>query len=213
MLTPEDFVQRVQERAGLSSPEEATAAIEITLAVLGEGLSHDEAGAVAEALPAPFAEPLRRAHFTAAHEPGTFYARITAREGAPPGMAIEHAQVVCQEVGEAITAETRDRLERALPAPLAALFQPRPIPAAAPPRPTPAPAVAPGAGHTLADGRPGSLTPLSEAEAGRPQSRSPAEGEDPRAPYKLSSGRPRSNEGHRIADGAPGSDHPVSDSD
>lgn len=211
----EGFIERVRERAALDSDRAARAAIGATLATLGEGLSRDEAHAVADALPDPFEGMLRQAHFVAPLDAATFYERVRGHEHAPAGMAVEHAVVVCQVLGEALDVETRERLASALPAALAEQLVPRARPAPPDPRhPHPAP---PGSGHTLADGRPGSHAPVSESSAEQTHrgsvASSAAGSPDARHAHTLSSGHPRTRERHSLADGKPGSDRPISEKD
>ena len=224
MLSYETILQRVQERTGLADQDQARAVLDATLGALGTCLARAEALALADQLPEPLGDMLRNARFTSAcDDEDTLYQRVSEREGVGAGLAREHVQAVCQLLGEDIDSEIRQRLERALPAPLADLLAPPPTPS--PERPE-RPVVPPGyghthetphapagTGHTLAEARPGSRHPMSEANPDLGQPDSVAGTDDPYPDRKLSTGHARPRSGHTLAEGQPGSDHPVSESD
>lgn len=156
MPSHETIVRRLQERAGLEDENRARAVLDATLGALGTCLARAEAQALADQLPAALAGALHNARFAGACDEDELVRRVAQREGEVTGFALEHVQAVCQLLGEHLDAEVRERLERALPAPLADLI-------AQPAQPTAAAEASPAPGHTLADGRPGSRNPLSEA--------------------------------------------------
>lgn len=206
------FVEEVQRRAGFEGRTEAERAITVTARTLGERLLPTEAAAVAGGLPGPVAAAVRGATYQGDFDRDELYDRIARREGAPRGFGREHAQAVCQVIGEALPEAERARLQRHLPD-WADLFASRPA-GAPPPRP-PHAASPPEIGHgsTLATGRPGSHHPLSEARPETAHAQSVARSDDPHADTKLSSSPGLTQERLRetLADGRPGPDHPVSE--
>ncbi|AUX36966.1 MULTISPECIES: DUF2267 domain-containing protein [Sorangium] len=208
----ERFVEEVQRRAGFEGRDEAERAIAATARTLGERLLEREAAAVAGGLPGPVAVAVRGAAYQGDFDRDELYDRVARREGAPRGFGMEHAQAVCQVVGEALPEAERLRLQRHL-ADWADLFTPRAA-GAPPPRPVHAPAP-PEVGHgsTLATGRPGSRHPLSEAHPATAHAGSVARSDEPHAETKLSSSRGLTQErlGDTLAEGRPGPERPVSE--
>jgi hypothetical protein len=102
-------------------------------------------------------------------------------------------------IADALDAEARARVRRALALAIGALLSPREdgVP---PPHPEPPRAPAPG---TLATGRPGSRHPLSEARADRAHAHSVVREENPHGATKLSSapGLTQEREGETLASG------------
>ncbi|HSN97622.1 MAG TPA: DUF2267 domain-containing protein [Candidatus Nanopelagicales bacterium] len=158
----ERFVEEVQRRAGFEGRDEAERAIAVTARTLGERLLEDEAAAVAGGLPEAVAAEVRGATYQGDFDRDELYDRIARREGAPRGFGMEHAQAVCQVIGEALPEAERLRLQKHLPG-WAELFEPRAI-GAPPPRPVhTGGAPEAGEGSTLSSGRLGSSHPVSEA--------------------------------------------------
>lgn len=206
------FVEEVQRRAGFEGRDEAERAIAVTARTLGERLLVEEAAAVAGGLPGPVAAAVRGATYQGDFDRDELYDRIARREGAPRGFGMEHAQAVCQVIGEALPEAERGRLQRHLPD-WADLFAQR---SAGAPPPRPAHAASPpevGQGSTLATGRPGSRHPLSEARPETAHAQSVARSDDPHADTRLSSSPGLTQERLRetLADGHPGPEHPVSE--
>jgi uncharacterized protein (DUF2267 family) len=210
-MSYEHFIEQIQERSGFAGPAEAARAVDATLSALRERLVDDEAGALAQALPEPMAQILRRGAYDCDFGLDELYRRAGEREGVPLGFATEHTQVVCQVLAETIGAELLRRLQQHLPGDLAALLTSRP-PLAEPPEPERRPReIAPGAGATLAEGRPGSRHPLSEAHPDKAQQHSVARSADPHGDTKLSSSRGLTQERleETLAGGHPGSARPL----
>jgi uncharacterized protein (DUF2267 family) len=208
------FVEQVRERCGLTDCGQAQQAIEVTLETLGERLDEADAVEVAADLGEPLATLLRRRRFEGEFSLPELYDRVSHRAWVAPGFAIEHTQVVFQVLAEAVTPRTLKRLHAHLPREMAELFRPRP-PSEEPihhrvPRPR---TVAPGTGRTLADGRPGSYTPIADAQGELAHTGSVVASENPHADTKLSSGGGPAQDWEPIAEGTPFSKHPVSESE
>ncbi|CAN97304.1 hypothetical protein sce7135 [Sorangium cellulosum So ce56] len=206
------FVEEVQRRAGFEGRDQAERAIAVTARTFGERLLVEEAAAVAGRLPGPVAAAVRGATYQGDFDRDELFDRIARREGAPRGFGMEHAQAVCQVIGEALPEAERVRLQRHLPD-WADLFAPR---SAGAPPPRPAHAASPpetGQGSTLATGRPGSRHPVSEARPETAHAQSVARSDDPHTDTKLSSSPGLTQERLRetLADGRPGPEHPVSE--
>ncbi|MCC6752278.1 MAG: DUF2267 domain-containing protein [Deltaproteobacteria bacterium] len=201
----EGFIERVQERSGVASPEEAERIAQITLEVLGERLKETELRLVASRLPEPLAEALRRGRPAGSFDAVELYRRIGERERVPLGFAVEHAAAVCRVLAETLDPDTCLRLQLHVPLPESRVAEVLPERHR---RVTP-----PGRGHTLADGRPGSRRPLSEAEARPAHRESVVESENPHASSKLSSasGTATDQRGDSLAVGRTGSKRPLSD--
>lgn len=181
-MTEAELSSYVIAHGGFVDAAEAARAVDAVLAVLGERLGRPEAGALADALPPSWAAPLQTAGFDRAFDADELCARVAARQGIALGFAREQATVVARAVASALSDEALARLRRALSPDLGALF--------ARPEATPAPEHAILArGRTLADGRPGSRHPLSEAAPRAAQSDSVARAANPHADTKLSSAR------------------------
>jgi uncharacterized protein (DUF2267 family) len=112
---PNQFVERVSERAGLDD-DRARRAIEAVLQTFGERIAGGEAEDLAAQLPEPAAEPLRHADGDAHPIPiDEFVRRIAAREHEPEAIAREHVRAVLTTVREAVTADEWDDTLAELP--------------------------------------------------------------------------------------------------
>lgn len=158
-LKEKALITRIEHLAGLDTVEEAVAAMNATIAALGERLRETERRALADALPGHLGGRLRHRKHRGAFDIAEFYDRIHRREGVHLGFAREHAQVVCRVLGEILPEEVLRILDDALPKPFAELFR-SPPEGEAPPEYR----LAHGPQHhTLATGSPGSSHPLSES--------------------------------------------------
>lgn len=208
----ERFVEEVQRRTGLATPELSRRAIQVTLGALRQRLVDDEAAALARELPEPFAQLMRGGAYDADFTVEDLYYRVHEREGVPVSFAAEHAQAVCQVLAEEIDGETLTRLRKHLSADYAALLEPRPVERA--PR-EPERHVHDddphGDGSTLADGRLGSHRPLSEARPDSAHQQSVARSDDPHGDTRMSSshGLTQERTGDTLASGKPGSSRPI----
>jgi uncharacterized protein (DUF2267 family) len=205
-MTWDELAERVALHAGLDR-DGAERALTAVASVLGQRLGRPEAEALAGELPAACGAALLGAAFDGAFDRDDFVARVAAREGVAAGFAIEHVVAVLGAIGEAASQPTLARLEHALGAELFAPFTTHSAAAA--------PAAAPhvGGGHTLADGRPGSRHPLSEAAPPAGQSESVARSAAPHAATKLSTahGLTQEREHEDLKSGRPGASRPLSE--
>jgi uncharacterized protein (DUF2267 family) len=158
------LVGRVAELAGFHGRTDAARAIRATVIAIGERLRDDERAALGRALPGAFTTALERAAYAGDFEKSDLFARVARHGGVGPGFGAEHAQVVCQALGELLPAETLTRLRKELGPSIGELFLP--------PEPIPSIEREPSVtGSTLAAGRPGSRHPVSDAHVdleGRP---------------------------------------------
>lgn len=200
LLGTSPFVDERDVRQGLSA----------VLEVLGSLLTPDERALVAAELPDELARVL---HGALAHPGGDwhdFNRRVARAEGVRLGLAIEHAEMICRALSEALSTSTRRRLQRSLPelAPLFELPERVEAPLAASHRSSAAP-------NDLAEGRPGGSQPLASGDPRYLAHRhSVARSEDPHGDTKLSSARGLRQEQaeHTLALGRPGSSRPISGS-
>jgi uncharacterized protein (DUF2267 family) len=212
-MTYDELVGEIQRRGGLEARDDAARVLAVTARVLGERLFAEEADAIAVALPAEVARELSSTRYERDFDVDELYDRVARREATRHGFGMEHAQAVLQVIGESLPEATRLRLQKHLPAEMAALFEPR-AHELAPPRPVHAsPPVEPGQGSTLATGRPGSRHPVSDTPPVDAHRHSVARSQDPHADTKLSSspGLTQERLGDSLAEARPGPAHPVSD--
>ncbi|MDC0744048.1 DUF2267 domain-containing protein [Polyangium mundeleinium] len=207
------FLDEVAWRGGLGEVSSARRLSEAVLRAFAETLVPDEARALAHALPAPLAAwILDGPHFGSLSE-DALYRRVADREGTLIGFAIEHTRLVLGVLGDALPETTRLRLRRHLGPALGDLLAPRePLPS--PPVHLRRPAEPElGKGTTLATGRAGSQTPLSEARPERAHAESVVRAENPHGETKLSSSRglTQEREQETLAEGEPGPLRPVSE--
>ena len=197
----EELIARVVLHSGLST-EEAQAAIVTVLAALRAELGRPEAEALADELPHELAAALRHGR----HEGGGSLARrVAAVERVPLGDAVEHAACVCRALAALVPREVLERVRAAASTETAALL--------VAPEPNVLEAHPHAARHTLAEGRPGSRRPLSEARPRSAQAHSVAATDNPHADTKLSSSRglTQEREAESLATGRPGPSRPLSE--
>jgi uncharacterized protein (DUF2267 family) len=202
----ESLLQASMSRSALGDRELALRAVASTLEALGECLSPHDAEQLATSLPLDLAQAVGRARWHRAADAEEFFAVVSAKEGVRLGLAIEHAQAVCEALAEYLDPEVRIQLERHLPSELAVLFEARKVECDGPP---PSPAL--GLEETLASGRPGSRRPISEAEVPGAQSGSVAASDNPHSDRKISSAREGASDEETLAGGRVGSASPISD--
>jgi len=211
-MTYDAIAGEVQRRAGLTSEEETERVLDVTVRAIGERLTASEAHALANGLPEALAMRLESARYERDFDVDEFCDRVARREGVSLGFGREHAEAVCQVIGEALEPEQRTRLTSHLPPDFAALFEPRttPMPPARPAHIDPP--VTLGEGRTLATGRFGSRHSLSEGHPDRAQTHSVVRSENPHADTKLSSSEGTTQERleESLATGRPGPEHSVS---
>jgi uncharacterized protein (DUF2267 family) len=117
------FIDRVQERAGCDSQEEAVRATHATLETLGERLSTRETRQLAAELPQELRAYLLQ---RSAHQPfplEEFFHRVSARGGVRWHQAVVHARAVIAVVGEAVSAGELEDVRTELAPDYDALFE------------------------------------------------------------------------------------------
>lgn len=151
--TRADWIERLRALGPFADDESASRALVATLEALAALLTRDERESLSTSIPAELRAVVLESRPPALVGPDEFFRQVAAREDARRGLAIEHAELVCRLLREALPTEARLRLEHALPQ-LAQLFA---IPETydAPPHPDER------KGDTLASGRPGSKRPIS----------------------------------------------------
>ncbi len=181
---------------------EAAAVVSDVLAALRADLGRVEAEALALALPVMLAVPLLRGGSPAGE---SVAARVAAAEKIPLGHAVEHVAAVCGALARRLPLPALERLRAALPAATARLLEP-------PSTPELEPTLHPRR-NTLAEGRPGSRHPLSEARPPAAQAESVVASDNPHGDTKLSSSRGLTQEREResLAVGRPGPGRPIAD--
>lgn len=118
------FIEDIRARAGLLTQEEAIGAAEATLETLGEVLENDTRTDIARDLPDSLASALRRSQAGQHLAHDEFYERVTEREKQGRGLAMEHAQAVCQALAQALNSEQRSKLRGMVPEDYRYLFEP-----------------------------------------------------------------------------------------
>lgn len=114
-MNEDEFLAHVRERASLGSTDEAQAATEATLRVLGSRLSGDDAERLAVQLPDSFEAALTEGSDTGAETFGAeaFVERVGERQRVDPTDAERHAKAVTSALNDFVLEEAdgvRDRL-------------------------------------------------------------------------------------------------------
>jgi uncharacterized protein (DUF2267 family) len=99
----EEFLERLQNRAGLESQEEARQAAEATLETLGERIARKERADVASELPRPLFEFLTRRPPEDLFDLEEFYNRVSARADVGYPEAVRLARAAVEVLKEAIS--------------------------------------------------------------------------------------------------------------
>ena len=99
----DEFIARVQQRAGFSSPGEAVLATRATLETLGERLSRVAMRQFATQLPKELQEYVHQRPEGQIFALEEFFNRVGAREGVRGHQAIAHARAVVAVLCEAIS--------------------------------------------------------------------------------------------------------------
>lgn len=167
----DDLVQHVAFHAG-TSPEVAEHATRLVLAAIGAHLSDDDRQLFADELPQALATALVSGNVALPLEAQLVPACATV------GHARELVAAACRALAEEVSDEVVRAVELSVPEPIARYFV-----AGAAVHQT---RTSLHAGHTLADGRPGSRHPLAETPPSRAQGESVA-AENPHGATKLSS--------------------------
>jgi len=204
----DEFLARISEKVGFGSTEEAEAAVNAVMEVLGETLRHSELTRIKAELPAWLGSALSGAIHDEVLSASSFFDRVATRENVGGGSSREHVGVILETVAAQLSPATRGWLRDALPAEMRPLLEGR--------GPIPSPARhAHDERPTLAGGRPGSRHPVSEATPERTQHHSVTTADNPHADSKMSSssGLTQDQLDETLATGHPGSDRPLSDSE
>jgi uncharacterized protein (DUF2267 family) len=204
---PYTIAQRLQDACGL---DEATAArlASAVIQLLADQLPAPDRSRFIARLPAGVARPGAPAGSPSGLV-ARFYEQVAALAEVPVPRATEIAQVVCAALAARLDADTRAWLEARLPTAFATLLTSRESPSRPP--------VAPSAVRryaTLAEGKPGSMHPLSDARVDRAHRESVARSADPHLDTKLSStsGPTQAREHETLADADPRPARPISTS-
>lgn len=210
-----DFVLSLAERVrGLGPFGDAPAtqrAVSRTLNVLVESLPVDQVHRLHRALGVRLAEDLGDHQPLIDSEDG-LASRLAEVLQEAPGKALEQAQLVCHALLAALPGRIRQRFMERVPPHLRIVFRGAPATRGLPDYEAPLGAHSRakplGTGHTLADGRPGSRTPLSEAYP--VHSESVVLSDNPHGDRKLSSSPGPED---RLSTARPDSAHPVSEAE
>ena len=113
----QEFIERVQQRAGLPSFAAAEAATRATLTTLGEYLTGGEGLNLASQLPQGLAEPLRQQppERSKIFSLNDFVELVGEKEGAGFEEAWAHARAVMSVLGEAVSKGEMDDVRRQFP--------------------------------------------------------------------------------------------------
>lgn len=121
----DEFVKHVHNRARISSREEAIGAVRATLETLAERLAGGEASDLAAQLPQEIAVYLQhdKAGSGERFSLDEFFDRVSAREGVDLPVAVYHARVVIEVLGEAVTTGEMNDIRSQLPSEFDRLFE------------------------------------------------------------------------------------------
>lgn len=203
-MTRDELLAPVAMHTGLADAAEVERTVDAVLEVLGQRLSWPALQALADDLPAPWAERLRDGAHGQDFMLADFHERVADRLEVPLGESVERAGVVCQVLAEALAPGTLHRLRETLPESLSALLTPREAEERFeyvhldPSR------------RTLAEGRPGSRHPVADFAPERAHSQSVLRADNPHGDTKLSSahGLTQEREHETLATGRPRGRHP-----
>jgi len=200
------ITERLQQAAGL----EPAAAARLTAAIvraITEQLPAPDRSTFARKLPAGAARAARLAVDAPCDSLPLFYRRIGTLVGLPEVRVIEATQIVCAALLDALDADGRAWFAARLPEALSALSSLRALPFRLPEPPRD-----PRRYPTLAQGRPGSAHPLSEAHPDLGHHESIARSDNPHGDIKLASspGPTQAREHEALADGDPRPSRPLS---
>lgn len=162
-ITGSQLVEHVMRRAALRDPEEARQAIFNALTALGERMEDLHAHAISARLPAEFRSALCWRAGCGAPD-ASLQAAVARRSAIPESMALEQLQVVCEELGHLLDDDARRLLALDFQGGELGWFDARDERANAPPHDR---SEGKPSRNTLAEGRPSTGNPLSEARPGR----------------------------------------------
>ena len=203
-----EILDRLVELGPFRSESQARKALIATLEILGTQLFEEERQRMRAELPSEVSGLLSQQRPLDPCSLDEFFRRVARRERIRTSLGVEHAQITCRVISEALQPSTRKLLRRRLPE-LAAVFE---LPEQ-PETPPYEPHRLAGAPHDLAEGRAGGTHPLASSDTETLAHRhSVARSADPHAETRLSSARgmTQEREGRTLAKGRPGSRRPVS---
>lgn len=121
----DEFISQVQQRAGLSSHEEAERASRATLETLAERLAGGEAKDLASQLPPEIGQYLLGGLSGSGEKISLdeFFWRVSQREGVDLNESTLHARVVTGLISEAVTQGEVENVRAQLPKDFAKLFE------------------------------------------------------------------------------------------
>jgi uncharacterized protein (DUF2267 family) len=220
-ISMEALLGRLAEH-GLSDEPAARRALEVTLAVLGERLTDDEAHVLVEVLPDELCVAIEDSEYDADFSTQELFERVRRRERSAGGRATETTEIVLMALGECLSPDRRLRIARGLPEKASGLLLGESNIGEPPPHRAAPHQSGPLAGRslspkmsTLASSRPGSAHPLSESAPPAGHTQSVAQSESPHAETKLSGAKGMTQERleETLAAGRPpGPARPLSDS-
>jgi len=114
-MKTEKFLEQVNQRAGLASPEEARRVVEGALETLGERLEKTEREKLAAQLPEPLRKLLLKRHVTERYSLEEFYNRISARADVGYPEAVAGTRAVMAVLKEAVSRGEIDHILAQLP--------------------------------------------------------------------------------------------------
>lgn len=200
------MIEYVKRHTGIQADDEAKDFLEIALRAFAESLTWKEAERLAGELAAPASRWIMEAEHGRVCAPDELCRRVGQRAGLKRGLAVEWVPVALAALSHELSPEMRTWLERKLGDDWRPLLRARRRSAvqSSPQHPAGRDAVEP---RTLAEGRPGSATPLSEARpSAQPDS---VADENPYGDHKLSSAD--SVHADPLSSAKPRSRHPLSE--
>lgn len=191
MNTVKRFIGLVQARAALRDGTQATRAVRATFHELGRYLTPSQASLVKASVPTEIAAYLSDTDPDGGpFDLDRFYRSVALLEETRVGVALEHAQAVCEVVASGLSEPEREDLLKGLSPELRPLLTAREIPEVPRVKPPVWLATEPSC---LSSGRAGSSRPLSEARPFAHRHSIAVEGKPTKPhPETLSTGIPRS---------------------
>jgi uncharacterized protein (DUF2267 family) len=121
------IIDRIRERSGFETDEDAARAMRATLNVLGRSIPEDDKELLFRDLPEEITTALANARYDRTRGLEAI-GRLVSRKGnnTSLGVALEHVQVVCEVLSEVMGEDARKLLPKHLPLEVAELFRARP---------------------------------------------------------------------------------------
>jgi uncharacterized protein (DUF2267 family) len=118
-----EFIGKVQNRAKLSSEDEALRATRVTLETLAQRIGGKEPEHIAAQLPEEIGRFLKNDKKQERFDLSEFFQRVSQGEGVDPAAAAFHARVVIEVLQEAVTGGEIDDVRTQLPDDYQMLFE------------------------------------------------------------------------------------------